>query len=194
MTSLIPLGISALSGIAGGLLNRSRTDTTGPSGPGLDLYNTLHNYYSQAMKTTPDFMKAYEVGGMNAIKRGADANAGAMANVNASHGVRGPAAAYATMVPRVAAQGQVAQLQTSLPMVRSQYQNNIMDKSLAAVQAGPHQQTLSGNVAGGVFGNLASTLANMYGMNQLTKALGNSGTGSSGVDLVFLILQVQMLQ
>ena len=38
--------------------------------------------------------------------------------------------------------------------------------SLAAVQAGPHQQTFAGQPAGGVFGSLATTLAGMYGMGQ----------------------------
>ena len=181
MASFDSFALPVLSGIAGGLLNRSRTDTEGPSGSGLQLYNTLSNYYSQAMKNTPDFMRGYETSGLNAIKSGADINSGAINNSNSSHGVRGPAAAYSSMVPRVAAQGQVAQLQTSLPLVRSQYQQGIMDKAAQGVQIGPHQKTLSGNVMGGIFGNLASTLAGMYGMNQLTNAMkGMGGSPSIG--------------
>lgn len=153
-----------------GLFSSSQTTTSGPTGSGLDLYNTLQNYYSQAMKTTPDFINAYETGGLNAIKRGTDANSAAIGNVNASYGIRGPAAGYATMVPRIAGQGQVTNLETSLPMVRNQYQQSVMDRSAQGVQLGPHEQTTKTNPS--TFSNLATILAGMYGMK-------SGGDGSS---------------
>jgi len=174
MAAALPYIIPGISSIAGGLLNRNKTDTTGPSGGSLALLNTLQNYYGQAMKNTPEFMQGYETSGLNAIKRGADANAQGMENINAAHGVRGPAAAYASMVPRVAAQSQVAGLQTSLPMVRSQYQNSIMQNALQGVNAGTKSVTQQGQGIGGVFGNLATTLAGLYGMGAYNKKPGTT--------------------
>ena len=176
MASLaIPLGISALSGIAGGLLNQNKTDTSGPTGSALDLYNTLSNYYSQAMSNTPNFMQGYEQGGLNSIQKGTQANEQGAMNANASHGVRGAAAAYASTVPTVAGQSQTANLETSLPLVRSQYQNNIMNSALQGVKAGPQQQTFQGQPLGGAFAGLANSLAGMYGMNQMKNMFGSGG-------------------
>jgi hypothetical protein len=174
----LPEIISGISGVAGGLLNQNKTDTTGPTGSALDLYNTLKNYYGQAMSNTPNFMQGYEQGGLNSIQKGTQANEQGAMNANASHGVRGAAAAYASTVPTVAGQSQTANLETSLPMVRSQYQNNIMQQALQGVQAGPKATTYQGQPAGGAFAGLANSLAGMYGMNQMSNMMG-SGSGQT---------------
>ena len=169
------IAIPIIAGIAGDLLNSNKTDTSGPSGSTLALYNTLSNYYGQAMKNTPQFMQGYEQSGLNNIAAGTKANEQGVMNANASHGVRGAAAAYASTVPTVAGQSQVANLETSLPMVRSQYQNQIMQGASGAVNAGTHQQTLQGQPMGGAFAGLASSLAGMYGMNQMKNMFGSGG-------------------
>ena len=169
----LPLAISGLTGLAGGLANTSRTDTSGPTGSSLALLNQLSGYYGNQMQNTTPYVNSVEQSGLNAIKSNTDNLATGAMNANAANGVRGTAAAYASMVPRVAGSNQVASLETQLPQIRNQYQNQVEGNALGAIQAGPHSTTFAGNPLGGAFSSLATSLAGLFGK----KTFGSGGNG-----------------
>jgi hypothetical protein len=195
-------GISALAGLLNnrGATNKQTSETNqsqhtdSTSMPqydpkSLELRNMLINYYLDNMKSNDDVFGGYQREGLGEINRGADSAQHQMENLLASRGIQGPAAGAGLTAPLMAAQGQRSSFLNNIPLLRDQRQQDILKSGagfLSSLPVGQHNvadmtgnsktvgtQTQPSNMMGGLFGNLATTMAGLYGDG----AFGGQGNG-----------------
>ena len=143
------------------------------------LRDYLINLYMDNLKSNDDYFQGYTANGMSEINKSADASQRQIENALASRGIQGPMAGAGLAAPMVARQGQVSSFLNSIPQLRDQRQQGILQSGsqfLNSLPVGQKQtgtntttgnsqtvNTTPGNMLGGFFGNLGTSLAGMYG-------------------------------
>lgn len=168
--------IPAIAALAGGFANKSSksssdtTTTTTPGGGGNPLRDQIVQAYMSQIQNPMDF-SGYAASGISNINKNAQAAKKKTAESLSARGISGPALDFA--LTRVDNQrfSDVTNFQNELPLMKQNLQNQILQNAGAYLSTNPFgttsvgkgTQTQPGNVAGGVLGNAANTLAYLYG-------------------------------
>lgn len=164
---LAALAITGLSGLAGGLSNRSRTYTSKPiydEDLG-DLRSSLVNQYTSLADSNENFIPAYTQQGLQNIDRAGESSEGLLQSILASRGLtKTTGGANALFNRGLQTQMAKANFLTSIPMVRDQRKRQLLNEGNQFLQGQMGRESNEpGNVLGGATTGLASSLAYLYG-------------------------------
>ena len=156
------------------------------------LKDKLINAYLFSLENNDDFFSGYQKQGLSTILGDADTASSGINNMLASRGIRGPAAGYASIIPRMNAMNQSSTFRNSIPLLADQYQRQKMGEASEFLSSlplskrtfgnttttGHNVQTQPGQPGAGGISTLATTLAGLLGNNDWFG--GGSGSGSGG--------------
>ncbi len=175
---LIPLAISGLSALAGGLSNRSQQtqqQQTSTSTPNLDpqdlnFRNQIMSQYLNQLSQGVN-LGGYQASGIDDINRNRELQGQQTRENLASRGINGPAFNFALNNINNQRYGDLTRFQQGIPLLQHQLQSDILRNAggffssipYGQTQTGKGTQTYPGNIAGGALGNLSSVLAYFLG-------------------------------
>lgn len=182
--AFLSLALPIISAIAGGFANKSstskqdQTSTTTPNldAGGMDLRNQIVQAYIKQLLGTSD-MSGYTASGISNINKNAATKKAQTTENLSARGISGDALAFAQNKVDNQRFSDVTDFQNSIPLLQQQLQSQILSNAGNYLSTNPYGSTTKGagttqtpgNVAGGVLGNAASTLAYLYGQGAYSK-------------------------
>jgi hypothetical protein len=165
----IPLALSGLSALSGGLGSReqepNQTSTSQISDPRfMNFRNRMLGQAENLFSSVPT-EDQFRTSGISDINRTAGLRNQSLESILAARGIRGPAAGTALAGAENQRFGDIVRLNQQIPFLRQQMMESALRTSGAVGAALPFNQTTTGsqtspgNVAGSTLGSLASTLA-----------------------------------
>lgn len=155
MFNLIPLAISAATGIAGGFANKQGMD------PKLrDLRDQLIAQQKSLFNDVD--LSGYGANASENINRNAELQRQKLLETLAARGVSGDAVGFAEANLDRNRFSDITSMQNILPLLQRQLKMDAI-QSGNNILAGAHNATPQNNFAGGLLGNLTQSLAYMYG-------------------------------